>query len=110
MAGKNVFTESSRSGGRAIYGGLCLSTAGLWPSYGVTGWKDRGARCEAPLLPAYAPEFNPIKEGFSLPKAVLHKAGGRTINGLPGLGSKCADILQSIECGHSIEFWENEPG
>lgn len=27
MAGKNVFTESSRSGGRAIYGGLYLSTA-----------------------------------------------------------------------------------
>jgi len=34
------------------------------------------------FLPPYSPDFNPIEKAFSRLKAMLRKAGGRTVRGL----------------------------
>ena len=41
-------------------------------------------------LPPYSPDLNPIENAFAKLKAMLRKAGARTIN---GLWSKIGDIL-----------------
>ena len=49
------------------------------------------------LLP-YSPDFNPIEKAFSRLKAMLRKAGERTVSGLWALIGKRVDIFQPQEC------------
>ena len=50
------------------------------------------------FLPPYSPDFNPIENAFSRLKAMLRKAGGRTVSGLWNLIGKLVDIFQPHEC------------
>lgn len=64
--------------------------------------RDRieAARATLRFLPPYSPDFNPIEEAFSRLKAMLRKAGERTVNGLWGLIGKLVDIFQPLECAN----------
>lgn len=46
------------------------------------------------FLPAYSPDFNPIEKAFSRLKAMLRKAGERTVRGLWDLIGRLVDIFQ----------------
>ncbi len=53
------------------------------------------------LFPSpYSPDFNPIEKVFSRLKAMLRKAGERTVVGLWDLIGKLVDIFQSAECAN----------
>ena len=43
------------------------------------------------FLPPYSPDFNPIEKAFSRLKAMLRKAGERTVSGLWSLIGKLVD-------------------
>lgn len=47
------------------------------------------------FLPPYSPDFNPIEKAFSRLKAMLRKAGERTLSGLWDLIGKLVAILSS---------------
>jgi transposase len=50
------------------------------------------------FLPPYSPEFNPIEKAFYRLKAMLRKAGERTVSGLWSLIGKLVDLFQPQEC------------
>lgn len=50
------------------------------------------------FLPPYSPDFNPIEKAFSRLKAMLRKAGERTVSGPWGLIGKLVDIFQPNKC------------
>ena len=50
------------------------------------------------FLPPYSPDFNPIEKAFSRLKAMLRKAGERTVNGLWSLIGTLVDIFKPGEC------------
>jgi transposase len=50
------------------------------------------------FLPPYSPGFNTIEKAFSRLKAILRKAGERTVSGLWRLIGKLFDIFQPDEC------------
>jgi transposase len=52
------------------------------------------------FLPPYSPDFNPIEKAFSRLKAMLRKAGERTVSGLWGLIGRLVDIFQPHECAN----------
>jgi transposase len=52
------------------------------------------------FLPPYSPDFNPIEKAFSRLKAMLRKAGERTVSGLWDLIGKLVDIFQPTECAN----------
>jgi transposase len=52
------------------------------------------------FLPPYSPDFNPIEKAFSRLKAMLRKAGERTVSGLWRLIGKLVDIFQPDECAN----------
>jgi transposase len=52
------------------------------------------------FLPPYSPDFNPIEKAFSRLKAMLRKAGERTVSGLWSLIGKLVDIFQPQECAN----------
>ena len=52
------------------------------------------------FLPPYSPDFNPIEKAFSRLKAMLRKAGERTVRGLWSLIGKLVDIFQPKECAN----------
>ncbi|GLK44956.1 hypothetical protein GCM10017612_28760 [Novosphingobium resinovorum] len=52
------------------------------------------------FLPPYSPDFNTIEKAFSRLKAMLRKAGQRTVNGLSSLIGKLVDIFQPQECSN----------
>ena len=52
------------------------------------------------FLPPYSPDFNPIGKAFSRLKAMLRKAGERTVSGLWNLIGKLVDIFQSNQCAN----------
>ena len=60
-----------------------------------------GARLE--YLPAYSPDFNPIEMAFSKLKALLRKAGERTVEGLWRLLGRVLDDFPPQECGNFIQ-------
>ena len=49
------------------------------------------------FLPPYSPDFNPIEKAFSRLKAMLRKAGERTVRGLSDLIGRLVDIFQPDE-------------
>ena len=54
------------------------------------------------FLPPYSPDFNPIEKAFSRLKAMLRKAGERTVSGLWDLIGRLVDIFQPAECANYL--------
>jgi len=52
------------------------------------------------FLPPYSPDFNPIEKAFARLKAMLRKAGERTVTGLWDLIGRLVDIFKPDECAN----------
>jgi transposase len=61
------------------------------------------------FLPPYSPDFNPIEKAFARLKAMLRKAGERTVSGLWTLIGKLVDIFQPDECANYFRSCGYEP-
>lgn len=61
------------------------------------------------FLPPDSPDFNPIEKAFSRLKAMLRKAGERTVNALGDLIGKLIDIFQPNECTNYFRSCGYEP-
>jgi transposase len=61
------------------------------------------------FLPPYSPDFNPIEKALSRLKAMLRKAGERTVIGLWDLIGKLVDIFQPDECANYFSSCGYEP-
>ena len=61
------------------------------------------------FLPPYSPDFNPIEKAFSRLKAMLRKAGERTVRGLWDLIGRLVDIFQPHECANYFKSCGYEP-
>jgi transposase len=61
------------------------------------------------FLPPYSPDFNPIEKAFSRLKAMLRKAGERTVSGLWDLIGRLVDIFQPNECANYFTSCGYEP-
>ena len=61
------------------------------------------------FLPPYSPDFNPIEKAFSRLKAMLRKAGERTVTGLWGLIGQFIDIFQPDECANYFSSCGYDP-
>jgi transposase len=61
------------------------------------------------FLPPYSPDFNPIEKVFSRLKAMLRKAGERTVRGLWDLIGRLVDIFQPNECANYFRSCGYEP-
>lgn len=61
------------------------------------------------FLPPYSPDFNPIEKAFSRLKAMLRKAGERTVAGLWRLIGQLVDIFQPGECANYFSSWGYDP-
>jgi len=56
------------------------------------------------FLPPYSHDFNPIEKAFSRLKAMLRKAGERTVTSLWGLIGQLVDIFQPDECANYFSW------
>ena len=61
------------------------------------------------FLPPYSPDFNPIEKAFARLKAMLRKAGERTVSGLWSLIGKLVDLLQPQECANYFSSCRYDP-
>lgn len=61
------------------------------------------------FLPPYSPDFNPIEKAFSRLKAMLRKAGERTVSGLWSLIGKLVDLFQPKECANCFSSCGYDP-
>ena len=61
------------------------------------------------FLPPYSPDFNPIEKAFSRLKAMLRKAGERTVNGLWDMIGRLVNIFQPAECANYFKSCGYEP-
>ena len=61
------------------------------------------------FLPPYSPDFNPIEKAFARLKAMLRKAGERTVAGLWDLIGKLVDIFQPDECANYFSSCRYDP-
>nr|AAD03946.1 transposase, fusion orf777 and orf780 [Novosphingobium aromaticivorans] len=61
------------------------------------------------FLPPYSPDFNPIEKAFSRLKAMLRKAGERTVSGLWDLIGKLVDIFRPAECANYFSSCGYDP-
>ena len=57
-----------------------------------------GAGCRLEYLPPYSPDLNPIEQAFAKLKALLRKAGERTITGLWDFLGQSLDAFAPAEC------------
>ena len=60
-------------------------------------------------LPPYSPDFNPIEKAFSRLKAMLRKAGERTVSGLWSLIGNLVDLFQPQECANYFSSCGYDP-
>jgi len=58
------------------------------------------ARASLLYLPPYSPDFNPIENAFAKLKALLRKAGERSVEGLWHLIGKLLDAFSPNECAN----------
>ena len=58
----------------------------------------RGA--ELRYLPPYSPDLNPIENAFAKLKAMLRKAGERTVDGLWSAIGRISDTFTPTECAN----------
>jgi transposase len=56
------------------------------------------AGCRLMYLPPYSPDFNPIELAFAKLKALLRKAGERTVEGLRSFLGRALDLFTPAEC------------
>jgi hypothetical protein len=61
------------------------------------------------FLPPYSTDFNPIQKAFSRLKAMLRKAGKRTVRGLWDLIGRLIDIFQPGECANYFSSCGYDP-
>ena len=61
------------------------------------------------FLPPYSPDFNPIEKAFVRLKAMLRKAGERTVTSLWNLIGKLVDIFQPDECANYFSSCGYDP-
>lgn len=61
------------------------------------------------FLPPYRPDFNPIEKAFSRLKAMLRKAGERTVSSLWDLIAMLVDIFKPDECANYFSSCEYDP-
>ncbi|MDR6146229.1 transposase [Sphingomonas sp. SORGH_AS870] len=61
------------------------------------------------FLPPYSPDFNPIEKAFARLKAMLRKAGERTVSGLWSLIGKLVDLFQPQECANYFSSCGYDP-
>jgi transposase len=61
------------------------------------------------FLPPYSPDFNPIEKAFSRLKAMLRKAGERTVGGLWDLIGSLVDIFKPPECANYFSSCGYDP-
>ncbi len=61
------------------------------------------------FLPPYSPDFNPIEKAFSRLKAMLRKAGKRTVSGLWSLIGKLVDLFQPQACANYFSSCGHDP-
>ncbi len=61
------------------------------------------------FLPPYSPDFNPIEKAFARLKALLRKAGERTVAGLWDLIGKLVDVFQPDECANYFSSCGYDP-
>jgi transposase len=61
------------------------------------------------FLPPYSPDFNPIEKAFAKLKALLRKAGERTVSGLWDLIGKLVDLFQPHECANYFRSCGYDP-
>ena len=61
------------------------------------------------FLPPYSPDFNPIEKAFARLKAMLRKAGERSVTGLWGLIGRLVDIFKPDECANYFTSCGYEP-
>lgn len=57
-----------------------------------------GAGCRLEYLPPYSPDFNPIELAFAKLKALLRKAGKRTVDALWEFLGQALDTFAPAEC------------
>lgn len=61
------------------------------------------------FLPPYSPDFNPIEKAFARLKAMLRKAGERTVTGLWNLIGQLVDIFLPDECANYFSSCGYDP-
>jgi transposase len=61
------------------------------------------------FLPPYSPDFNPIEKAFARLKAMLRKAGERTVSGLWSLIGTLAELFQPQECANCFSSCGHGP-
>ncbi|WP_156804368.1 IS630 family transposase, partial [Sphingomonas sp. ATCC 31555] len=61
------------------------------------------------FLPPYSPDFNPIEKAFARLKAMLRKAGERTVSGLWNRIGALVDIFQPSECANYFSSCGYDP-
>jgi transposase len=61
------------------------------------------------FLPPYSPNFTPIEKAFARLKAMLRKAGERTVSGLWSHIGRLVDLFQPQECANYFSSCGNEP-
>lgn len=61
------------------------------------------------FLPPYSPDFNPIEKAFSRLKAMLRKAGERTVSGLWDLIGRLVDLFKPAECANYFSSCGYDP-
>ena len=66
-----------------------------------------GARLE--FLPPYSPDSNPIEKAFARLKAMLRRAGERTVSGLWSLIGRLVDLFQPQECANYFSSCGYDP-
>lgn len=61
------------------------------------------------FLPSYSPDFSPIEKAFARLKAMLRKAGERTVSGLWDRIGKLVDIFAPGECANYVRSRGYDP-
>jgi transposase len=61
------------------------------------------------FLPPYSPDFDAIERAFPRVKAMLRKAGERTVRGLWDLIGGLVDIFETAECANDFRSCGYEP-
>jgi transposase len=61
-----------------------------------------GAGCRLAYLPPYSPDLNPIEQAFAKLKALLRKAGERTVEGLWAFLGRALDLFSAEECANYL--------
>jgi transposase len=61
------------------------------------------------FLPPYSPDFNPIEKAFARLKAMLRKAGERTVTGLWNLIGRLVDLFAPQECANYFSSCGYDP-